>query len=1304
MKKRLPILVALVVCFMLTILAACIAPDKEFTVTFKVGDTTVHTETVKENECVSKLPEYTKTGDEIFDGWFANDNAFTETTPVTSDLTVIAKIHKEYTVIFKKGNDVIDTKTVKENDVISSLPQCPTAENEHFDGWFNGENEFTSETPVTSDLTVIAKTHNEYTVTFKNGDDVIDTKTVKENDTVSTLPQCPTAEDESFIGWFNGNDEFTSTTPVTSNLTLTAKIKHPYTVTFKVNDTTYDTYRGKENTTVDLYDYSTFDYEIHEWTDENGVKYNYDDLYIIMGDVTLTAVNPIKTIFTMQKSLDGTYYIVSGLYDTSATEITIPSTYFNLPVKEIAARAFVGYNNTLTSLVVPDTIEKIGSEAFGGLYGLKELTVPFIGEQKFTNVSGNLDKGLFAYWFIDSTKGNNFNNTYSDYYIWSATVYYAGNGEQTQENVRFSQVYVPISLTKLTVNDGAISDYSFHSITTIETLILGDKVTALGAHALAINSNNTYATEFKLREILCSETSELTDIGEDCFVNQSNITKICLPPKVKVLKNSIFRPCENLSELIIFNNCILETIEQGAFYGTKITEIDLPQTVTTIGVHAFGSCEELETASIPTSAVNLSSSIFAYCTKLTSVTFSVDSPLTELPAAMFNGCTSLTNINIPKNVVKLGNNIFSNCIALNIDVSRFTSIGAGAFSGTGLTNVTLNADIQEIGSSAFASCRSLSSVIFADNPNGHKITKIEAYTFDGAASLSTITLPDSIVELGTRAFSYTGLVTVNLPANLQTIGDIAFFQFNSADSKLTTITDLQTLQHLTQIGESAFTNNDKLTITSLPPNIESIGKNAFRNTNINTNITIDPQTLTEIGEYAFDECGTSAAITVIGTRNDIPKNWNAKWAGSGSTATQIIYSEENFEIGQLFDGYSGYIDNNIIHIVNYVGDAVTLTLPAEHEGKTVIYESSVFMGNETIESVTLAANMTAIPNNFFADCPKLTTVIIPDEAKITYIGNYAFQDCSSLASFTIKDASELTHIGDYAFYRCYRLTYVDLIGNNKIEYIGDYAFATRLPTYNGALGRADIDMTHTRYIGDYAFYGNGSVNDVSLNASYTITSATEYIGKSAFENCRTLTITLKDGYKTSRFENRVFSQVGTLIWENVDFTDVTYIGDSAFSSTTALNNVKLTIPQTVTYIGDSAFTNCKLSSVKIIANNELRIGEYAFSANLSGFYLLIDGTPSYIGAQLCGKIKNAHIYFTETLTIEYGVNWNGTTIPARYILGNSDCEISLSFFSYDADDGERTDIPFFGAGQWQADENDEPIHPDDGHDESGKKQ
>ena len=101
-------------------------------------------------------------------------------------------------------------------------PADPKKEGYTFVGWFNGDKEYDFNTPVIADITLTAKYEvTKYTVSFS---DDVESQEVEHGKT-AVKPADPKKEGYTFVGWFNGDKEYDFSTPVTSDLELTAKFE-----------------------------------------------------------------------------------------------------------------------------------------------------------------------------------------------------------------------------------------------------------------------------------------------------------------------------------------------------------------------------------------------------------------------------------------------------------------------------------------------------------------------------------------------------------------------------------------------------------------------------------------------------------------------------------------------------------------------------------------------------------------------------------------------------------------------------------------------------------------------------------------------------------------------------------------------------------------------------------------------------------------------------------------------------------------------------------------------------------------------
>ena len=161
--------------------------------------------------------------------------------------------------------------------------------------------------------------------------------------------------------------------------------------------------------------------------------------------------------------------------------------------------------------------------------------------------------------------------------------------------------------------------------------------------------------------------------------------------------------------------------------------------------------------------------------------------------------------------------------------------------------------------------------------------------------------------------------------------------------------------------------------------VKVIYKEAFKKLNITS--VIIPDSVTSIGDYAFQYCTALTSVIIGDSVTSIGNNAFA-WCTSLTSVT--------------------------------IPDSVT----------SIDY--AAFCGCTSLMSVSIPGNVTSIGDYAFLGCTSLTSVTIGDS--VTSIGNYAFYDCTSLTSVTIGNS--VTSIGEWAFYDCYSLTSVTFANPN----------------------------------------------------------------------------------------------------------------------------------------------------------------------------------------------------------------------------------------------------------------------------------
>ena len=240
----------------------------------------------------------------------------------------------------------------------------------------------------------------------------------------------------------------------------------------------------------------------------------------------------------------------------------------------------------------------------------------------------------------------------------------------------------------------------------------------------------------------------------------------------------------------------------------KLTHINLPNSVISIGEYAFRYCTSLTNITIPDSVTSIGSRAFYGCSGLTEVT--IGNGVTIIGDLAFDGCTSLTNITIPDSVTSIGDLAFSGCSSLTsvliTDITAWCGVSFSDYEANPLSyahNLYLNGEL-------------VADLVIPDN-----VISIEKYAFALCSSLTSITIPDSVSSIGNGAFSdCNSLISISIPNSITMIGKHALYGCSSLIS--VTIPDCVTL-----IGEYAFAWCSSLTSVTIPDSVTSIGDRAF---------------------------------------------------------------------------------------------------------------------------------------------------------------------------------------------------------------------------------------------------------------------------------------------------------------------------------------------------------------------------------------------------------------------------------------------------------------------------------------------
>ena len=412
---------------------------------------------------------------------------------------------------------------------------------------------------------------------------------------------------------------------------------------------------------------------------------------------------------------------------------------------------------------------------------------------------------------------------------------------------------------------------------------------------------------------------------------------------------------------------------------------------------------------------------------------------------------------------------------------------------TSIASYTIPESVTSIGDEAFYECRSLTQITIPSS-----VTAIGDSAFSSCSSLTQITIPNSVTAIGRNPFAGLKIELKNLSPHFLVEDNVLF----SADKKrlisyCSTQSSYCIPNSVTSIGELAFDGCSNLSQITIPDSVSSFGKAAFQRCTSLTQITI-PDSVTSIGEFAFNGCSNLSQITIPDSVTSIGEFAFNKC----SSLSQITIPRPVYSIGENpFAGLKIELKNLSPHFL--VEDNVLFSA----DKKRLISYCS------TQSSYCIPNSVTSIGKAVFFQCTGLSQINIPDS--VTSIGELAFAFCSSLSQITIP--RPVYSIGENPF------------AGLKIELKN---LSPHFLVEDNVLFSADKKRL---------------ISYCSTQSSYCIPSSVTAIGDKAFLGCRSLTqITIP--------------------------SSVTAIGDKAFLGCRSLT--KITIPESATAIGDSAFSGC----------------------------------------------------------------------------------------------------------------------------------
>ncbi len=446
------------------------------------------------------------------------------------------------------------------------------------------------------------------------------------------------------------------------------------------------------------------------------------------------------------------------------------------------------YNDTLESIMIPDTVVRIGNHAFRNCLVLDGIVMPkslrFIGNHAFSGCKAlsevNLPESVMeigdaAFYGCESLTSINIPNSLTKL------------SDSVFSECAFSQISIPDTIKE-------IDNYAFYLCKNLKSISVPTSVNKFGVGLFGGCSS--------LIEVELPNT--LDELGYEFFSGCVSLSEIAIPLSVEIIGDRAFQHCHSITEIVIPDK--VSTIGAGAFGGcSSLRSIVIPDGVTLLGNSAFEDCSSLQSVKISKSVSIIGNLTFSGCTALQSI--NIPNGVTDIEDS-FWGCMNLSCISIPNSVTYIGDNIFMECYSLKeirIPNGRkdkfekmlpyYKDLLVEQYEEENLSTEITDEDLKNAWTDEYGVMYSADrkrllkapvDLIKYSIPEGTKVIcngyasgydwgrrKIGA--FNGCAVLTRVEIPNSVTHIGYKAFyNCSNLTTLVLPDSMVSFGEQVF--------------------------------------------------------------------------------------------------------------------------------------------------------------------------------------------------------------------------------------------------------------------------------------------------------------------------------------------------------------------------------------------------------------------------------------------------------------------------------------------------------------------------------------------------
>lgn len=629
-------------------------------------------------------------------------------------------------------------------------------------------------------------------------------------------------------------------------------------------------------------------------------------------------------------------------------------------------------------------------------------------------------------------------------------------------------------IRKIVFSDGitSVSDLlllNYNDRYMIESISFGKNIKRIGYRAFEYCKNLTSITlPESLEEIGnmsfsgCGFTNleipdNVTKAGSNCFTGCNNLKSVKISKNLLTIPAYMFSQCPRLENINMADS--IKKIDDAAFKGCGVVNLQLPSNLEYMGYGAFAGCMSISKIMLPATIKYIEGEAFNGCKRLTTVNFE-DGFSCDIGQDMFKNCDNLEAIEIPNGVKYIGSNSFANCKKLS--------------------EITIPSTVTSIYNNAFSGCDSLQTIKGYKGSYAETYAKNNGFIFESNGNVKeTLQLRNAYCE-----WQYKEHSKVNIGCTSNKDG----YYYTTYVEK----------------GSSA----PKYDANKIDGTVKA-------NNQIYANITDLPEEEVDIYVFVTDDDGNHASVKIIPNYYNRPEkpqdtifpvqvgdNIVANLDGdtltlTGSGATFDYDSSEDMDME--FYQNSWLTDKTLSQIKQIViGEKISRI------------GDSIFAGCNNLEEISFPTTLTQIGDRAFEFCSSLKEFDIPEG--VESLGDSSLYGCSSIEKIsfpsTLKEipcfsngfeglpklksvvlAEGIEKIADGAF--CHHKNLKTIILPSTLKEIGEYSF-----DYSGFV---EITLpSNLRKVTRRAFEGDTNLKYVNLEDGVTI------IEEDAFRDCTQL--------------------------------------------------------------------------------------------------------------------------------------------------------------------------------------------------------